>query len=361
MKYLQEYGDKSFHEVPFSEVDALVLSNLSYLKMDTIVPGFEDSAGVSWEQMMQNPKAEQMFSDPLYGKQHRRMFQLIRKSRRYGRIRAKYFMEWFDEEKETQFAAVTFCLGPTSFFLSYRGTDETLVGWKEDFNMGYMKTVPSQREALAYLKGVARYTLAQGSQQAEMRLILGGHSKGGNLAVYAASWAPKAVQQRIRRVYSFDGPGFQKKFYETIGFRRIEDRFCKIVPEQSLVGMLLANYRRYRVVRSYGTGVMQHDLTQWKIRDGRFVYRSEMKKRSSRRYSVLNAWIESLSESQIVLFVDTLYELLRSAKVRTVADLVKAPLRLLAVVRRNFRRLDHLRRRDLLQIIRKLFEAMMSI
>lgn len=350
IQYLKEYGGKSFRESPFSEVDALVLSQMSYLKMDGIVPGFGKGRGVSLEEMSSHPDAEKMFTDPLYGKQHKRVFRLVAGSRRYHPVKVNYYKAWFDEEREAQFAAVTFFLGSTSIFVSFRGTDETLVGWKEDFNMGYMKVVPSQRSALAYLKGVARYT--QG------RIVIGGHSKGGNLAIYASSYAPPQIQSRIRRVYSFDGPGFQRGFYDREGFIRIEDRFCKIVPAQSLIGMILTNYRKYRVVESYGVGMGQHDLMQWKIKDGKFIYRKEIQGRSSKKSVIFNNWINSLSKQQAVVFVETLYGLLRQAQISNVAQLLKKPFHILHTALRFFKNLDKKKRNMFFQTIGKFFSVM---
>jgi len=152
MNYLREYRNKSFKEHPFSEVDALLLSNLSYLKMDGIVPGFERGGTIGFAELLSYPAAEHLFSDPVYGEDYRKIIALMSGSRRYGKLRFGYFTQYHDADRETQFAAVTFFLGVTSIFLSFRGTDETLVGWKEDFNMAYMKSVPSQRLALAYLR-----------------------------------------------------------------------------------------------------------------------------------------------------------------------------------------------------------------
>lgn len=349
VQYLKEYGSKSFREVPFSEVDALVLAQLSYLKMKGIVSGFDGKTAVGWQEMAQHPQAEQMFADPLYGKQHRRVFGLVSASRRYRNVRACCYKEWFDEEREEQFAAVTFLLGATSVYVSFRGTDETLVGWKEDFNMSYMKTIPAQKSALAYLKGAARYTSG--------RMILGGHSKGGNLAVYAAARAPEQIQSRIRRIYSFDGPGFRKDFYERAGFARIRRKCCKIIPEQAIVGTLFANDGGYRVVRSYGAGMDQHDLMQWMIRRGRFVYLKEVRGRNARKSAIFNGWINSLSRQQIRMFVETLYRLLQTAHVTDVSQLLRKPLHVLRVVFGNFLRLDRSCQNAFWQIVKKLFET----
>lgn len=345
-QYLREFGEKSFREAPFSEVDALVFAQLSYLKMTGIVPGFNRGPGISWKDMAQHPAAEQLFMDPIYGRAHRQVFYLVAKSSRYGNVRVNYFAEWFNEETQVQFSAVTFLLGRTSVFVAYRGTDESLVGWKEDFNMGYMKSIPSQRRALAYLKGVARYT--------EGRIILGGHSKGGNLAIYAGTNGPEELQRRIRRIYSFDGPGFQKSFYEKPGFIRVQDKFCKIVPEESLVGMLFVNYQHYRIVESYHSGIIQHDLMQWKIRKGRFVYRKDLNGRSQRKAAIFNAWFNSLSREQIFVFVETVYDLLCAAHVESVYQLIKAPFGILRRVTAGFTKLEADRRVTIWGILRKL-------
>lgn len=349
LRYLREYGGVSFQEKPFCEVDALVLSQLSYLKMDGLVPGFGPQEAVSLRALAKHPDAEHLFSDPVFGPRYCRIFGILSKSVRYAEIRANYFSEWVEEDREVQFAAVTLLLGPTSVFVSYRGTDETLVGWKEDFNMGFMRSVPAQRIALSYLKGVARYT--QG------RIVIGGHSKGGNLAIFAAAGAPKSVQSRIRRVYSFDGPGFQKSFYEREGFVTVRERCCKIVPEQSLIGMLMNDFQESRIIASYGAGVAQHDLMNWKISGGRFVYLGRMRRHSSRKAEILNHWIDSLSKSQIRIFVDILYELLSSTRAKTVYELVKRPFRLLYAAARTFLRLDSGSQRSFWEIIGKLLEA----
>ena len=332
LRYLKEYGQKTFREHPCSEVDALLLSQLSYLKFDGIVPGFGHHPSVGWEEIRNHPQFEHVFDDKIYGETYRKIFCLIHDSRRYGKLRLNYFVKRTDDQQEFQFAAVTIFVGESSIFVSYRGTDETLTGWKEDFNMSFMNSVPSQRRAVSYLLNVARYT--------EGRLILGGHSKGGNLAIYAGSYAPAMVQKRIKRIYSFDGPGFRKEFYERDGFLRISGKFCKIVPEDSWIGMLMANYQRYRVVRSYGKGVIQHDLLRWKIREGKFVYREEVYHRSSRRMYALNGWLESLSREQISSTVEALYQIFAEAQFSSVYDLVLTPFHTLRLLWQGFCTLD---------------------
>lgn len=349
--YVKTYGQKSFRELPFSMVDALAFAELSYLKFDGIVPGFCRRQALGWEDLRNASPAEHMFSDPIFGESFRRLFDLMADSVRYRHVRVHYFKEWIHEEQEVQFAAVTFLIGDTSTFVAYRGTDETLVGWKEDFNMGFMRTVPAQKYALDYLKGVARYTRG--------RIIVGGHSKGGNLAVYAAACAPQEIQDRIRRVYSFDGPGFRNNFYRKPGFWKIQDRYCKIVPQESLVGVGVAREPQYYVVRSYHVGLLQHDLMNWKIRDGKFVFCKGLKSASKRRAEAVTRWIDSLSRNQISDFVEIMYRLLQVTHARTVYELLKWPLRKFRAIIRAFQTLGKEEQQVVKQVFGKLIQMLL--
>ena len=318
MAYLKTYGKKSFHEVPFSAVDALALCQLSYLKMKGIVSGFNHGEGLSWKEIKNHPEAESMFSDKVYGSMYRDFFTVLSESRRFQYVRVNYFEEWLDEAQEGQFAAVTFFLGKTSIFIAIRGTDASLTGWKENFNMGYMQGIPAQRKALAYLKGVARYT--------DGRMILGGHSKGGNIAVFAASRVSPVIQQRIRRIYSFDAPGLWKNFYLKSGYHQIEEKIFKVIPERSVIGMLMESPVKCRIVKSCGKGLLQHDFMNWVIRDGKFVYCRSLYPKSQSKVQALNQWIYSMSGDQARIFVDTLFDALRFLNVSNIYDLAKWPL-----------------------------------
>lgn len=350
MEYLKTYGKKTFREAPFSQVDALLLCDLSYLKMKGIVKGFRHRDFMTWKEIKAHPDFENLFTDEIYGPALRRVFLLTASCIRYRHIKIGYFQEWFDEEKELQFAAVTFLLGKSSIFIAYRGTDDSLIGWKEDFNLGYLPKIPSQKRALDYLKGVARHTTG--------RLILGGHSKGGNLAVYAASCAPEYIQSRIRRVYSFDGVGFKKEFYQKEGFLRIADRLYKIVPEQSLVGMLFTNHQGYRIVESYKSGLAQHDLMLWKIRDGKFVYRSNLRRKSRLLAAKVNAWINSFSLPEISSFVNTLYELLLDDSPKNAKILVgKIPRAKIKSIYTKFKSFDKSRQKEFIRVMLTFFRT----
>lgn len=346
MAYLEEYGGKSFQELPFSKADALILSVLSYLKYDGIVPGPGEEKSLGFGEIMKKEAFEQLFSDRVFGKRYRRFFFKTAKSRRFRQVRINFFQNEICRETELQFSAITFFLGESSAFLAFRGTDETLTGWKEDLNLPFVSALPSQKKALAYLLRVSR--------NIKGRLILGGHSKGGNLALYAAARAPENLQQRIMRIYSFDGPGFRREFYRKIGYLRIEDRYCKLIPADSLIGMLLENPKKPLIVESYGRGVLQHDVFNWKIIQGKFVYQRSLYVKAVKKINRINQWIDALSQKQAREFLEILYGLLLTLGLRDVYDLFRSPFSRLLALAQAFGRLDLKKRRIVIQVLGKL-------
>ena len=350
--YIEWRGDLTFEQAPFNNVDNLILSCLGYVVLDELVSGFEccytTTVAEAASLFVQLPESVKN----LRNEKDEDVLVEMAKTKRFGNLELLYHVDQTDRITQKQFAAITVNLGNGSHYVVYRGTDHTVIGWKEDFNMTFCSAVPAQLEAVAYLQKMAECT--------EGPLYVGGHSKGGNLAIYAGTNGPKEIQKRIRRIYSFDGPGFQKSFYENRGFVRIQDRYCKIVPEESLVGMLFANYRNYRIVESYRTGFGQHDLLQWKIRNGRFMYRKDLNRKSKRQAAIFNAWFNSLSGEQVFVFVETLYDLLCAAHVQSVAQLLKAPFGILRKMASGFRKLDKGKRGIIWGSMRKLVSTVLA-
>lgn len=301
MRYIEEYKNKSFHEYPFNPVDALLLSQLAYPKMEKIVPGFRADHYPTLKEIHEDPDYEALFTDPVYGQMYHEIFEEIYDSVRYGDIQASFFMKVSRRDQDCNFAAITFRKGNHSF-VAFRGTDGKINAWKEDFNLACEKVIPSQNLALSYLKGAARRT--QG------KLILSGHSKGGNIALYAASKAPLRIQDRIQRIFSFDGVGFPRSFYGKKGFQRISDRIYKVIPRESTVGLLFSDHCNPRIVKSYKHGLVQHDLMNWKIKDGRFQYCRSLKRSSKNLGNRLNRWIGSLTQTEIREYINCLYQLI---------------------------------------------------
>ena len=218
----------------------------------------------------------------------------------------------FLPQEETQFAALAVLLGDGSAFLSFRGTDGTLVGWKEDFNLSFLNVIPAQRASAAYIEAF--------SASFPGPMILGGHSKGGNLAVAGASMCPMAARDRIRTVYAFDSPGFTDYLLAQPGYQELRTRIRSFVPQSSVVGLLLDHEEPLAVVRSGQEGLFQHDLYSWQVAGPGFVLAEEITPGSRMLDRSLKNWLAGLTPQQRETVADTLYELLAGRDAKTLRE-----------------------------------------
>lgn len=302
--YIDWRGDLTFGQGGFCEVDALVLSALAYLDFSFV----EEEGGVSFREVagiISGPQGDSGYEGPVMIKQNvLKLAVQAAESVRFGEMGVSYCRSIFDEGQEIQFAAITFLLPDGTAFLSFRGTDSTLVGWKENFNMGFINGVPSQLEAADYAAGTARKT--------ERPLRLGGHSKGGNLAVWAAAHLPEEYQSRILGAYSNDGPGFNEEFLQSDGYVRIRDRVFSYVPESSIVGVLL-EHDEYTTIRSFNPTVFQHDPFSWLVRGNHFVYGSSRSFSGRQLDKRVNLWIQGISAEEREKWIEGIYAVLTMA------------------------------------------------
>lgn len=313
LDYLDWRGDLTFAQSPFQAVDNLILSCLSYIHFGGIVEA-EGEEGVPL------PLADALFSasgeekervrSPLDGE----LLHKAAKSRRFRDARLYRYVNRLNLQEEKQFAAVAFQLGDGSLYIAYRGTDNTLVGWKEDFNMSFLPSVPAQQEALAYLQEIGRRL--PGS-----RLRAGGHSKGGNLAVYAASCAEPALQDRLLAVYNNDGPGFCCGLPGGAGHARAARRIQTFVPQSSVVGMLMEHDEAYTVIKSSGAGLLQHDPYSWEVMGPDFLRLEAVTEGSRLVDRTLKDWLSQLSPEERKQFADTLYQILTATGAVRLKDL----------------------------------------
>lgn len=305
--YLEEFGDVSFEQRPMNEVDSLILCQLVYLKFDGMVPGIrENKPSVTLEELALSSDAEKLFADERFEKDNRRLVEGMLKGRRFRHLKLNCYVNVIEKERETQFAAITFLLEDGTIYIAFRGTDETIVGWKEDFNMAFLSQVPGQAFSVKYLNMVtARFP---------NDFYVGGHSKGGNLAVYSAMNCVPYVQSRILKVYSMDGPGFHPRTLQNCNYEAIADRVIKLMPHSSVIGMIFEWDTEYRVVEARHFGLAQHNPYNWKVKDGEFVTAEDIYERARQKSSIFNEWIMGLDEEHIRLFVDTLYQVISASE-----------------------------------------------
>lgn len=310
--YLQWRGDLTFTQDPPNAVDALIFSSLSYIQFDGLVdsqPGktvlLRDAAESFFEQ--ETPEALVRVEKDLD------LLHRAAASPRFGQTKLTMYQDLFIPEQETQFAAVTFLLDDGSAFLAFRGTDYSLVGWKEDFNMSFQQTVPAQRLAQKYVRDVAaEYALP---------LRLGGHSKGGNLAVFAAARSGPVLQKRILEVYNNDGPGFTKYMIGDPGYLAIVPRIKTYVPESSVIGMLLEHEEPYIVVKSRTVSLLQHDPYSWEIMGPAFMTLEETSEDSRFVDATIKEWFSDMTNQERGRLVDVMFTLLGSGGAETTFDI----------------------------------------
>lgn len=313
--YLEWYGDFDFSVLPFNEVDNLILAELSYAGLAGIVPepGADDGFIKVKEAARRLKESGTMETSCRLEQNAGLLLYAMAEGKRFADAELGKYVDKHDFENQEQFSALHVRLGDGSIFISYSGTDDTILGWKEDLNMAYQMPVPSQEEAVCYLES----TLEKDGRP----IRIGGHSKGGNLAIYAAVMCCEELRERIIAVYNNDGPGFLESMLENEAYREVEERITTIVPETSVVGMLLEHGESYEVVKSTSRGFMQHDGLSWQVYRNGFVKLDERSKESLVIDKTISTWIMGLDNEQRVAFVDAVYELLTNAGVNNLSDL----------------------------------------
>ena len=354
LDYLDWRGDLTLRESPFNEVDNLLLAELSFLDMTGIVPDVGRHAPVPLGQAVDAwfdaRKGEKLSMGVLVSHEILEMSRKMARTPRFREMGLSCCRSRLDLERETQFAAITISLGDGTVYLSFRGTDDTLVGWKEDFNMTFSPIVPSQELAAAYTRSAAARWRGKG-------LRLGGHSKGGNLAVYSAIHAPAGVQKRIRQVYNNDGPGFKESVSELPGYQAVRDRIITIVPTSSVVGMLLEHTDAYHVVHSTEQGVNQHNGFSWQVLGTSFCRAEERSREGIVNERAIKGFLAGLDDAQREKFVDAMFEVLGSTNALTLTELDGDRLGSLTAMLRTYKDLDRESRQMLGEAVKTLLRA----
>lgn len=261
ISYLKKYGNTSFDDMPFNEVDSLILSQFGYLNLDLFINHPHDE--VFLKDVINKKNAKKLAYASMTRKDNEKLCCQFEKTSRYNLVYYKHLISEINYQKCEQFFAVTFFLRDFNY-ISYRGTDLTMAGWEEDVNMSYLETVPAQQGALDYIRKV--YSLY------DKPLVVGGHSKGGNLALYAAMKAEKEIQDSIIDVYDFDGPGFSsKEVFKTEGFNNIKNKLHVVSSTMSVVALLLYNADKIEFLKTSGFTVLQHNPFNWHVKHDHLI------------------------------------------------------------------------------------------
>lgn len=322
--YIDKYGCYSFDEVSFNEIDNLIFSSLSYISLGNYV------SSNRFNKRTISEVGEKFFLDfdkksikhMTAVKVGVKVLKYIKDSRRYKDL-FLYNYSYVGDSNQ-QFSAITIEINKRLVYVSYEGTDHLISGWKEDFMMSYKFPVLAQRMAIDYLNKHFLFN--------NKNIILGGHSKGGNLAMVAGMYANYFVKERIVSIYCNDGPGFRKKEIESKYYRSIEDKLIQLIPNYSLVGLLLRHKDNYEVVRSGRRSIYCHDMSTWVVRDCK-LERAELSSFSKILDEGMIKWMDKYDDYERERFVEALFMIFEKTGVVSVNDIVENKRIILKLIR----------------------------
>ncbi|MDD6105660.1 MAG: DUF2974 domain-containing protein [Ruminococcus sp.] len=325
MDYISWRGDLTFAQSPFNEVDNLILACFSYVNLDRI-PAVTRQKGIELKKLVKEFKKLHTIKELEADKSFIRlapfmMFEMA-ESARFGNCVIRNYVNEIVTEAEQQFSAVEIVLDDGTSYISFRGTDDTIIGWKEDFNLS-TGVVPAQKRAVEYMQRI--------SDKASGMLRVGGHSKGGNLAIYGSVMC-KSAHDKILEIYSNDGPGFSKEFQESPETAEMMPKIIRIIPEYSIIGTLLEHEKQPIIVASTSRGLLQHDGFSWEVQGPGLVRRDSLNKTALRFIEILHKWIDGMDMEQKRLLIEDLFATLQASGYENLSEVQSGGLKSLAAM-----------------------------
>lgn len=343
--YIKWRGDLSLKQSKFNEIDNLILSRFVYFPFDDII---SENETVTIKELGERFLNTNINETRILQKEDTEFFPLMAMSKRFGEMKATKYVNKIDEEKEKQFSAITILMPDDTVYISYRGTDNTIVGWKDDLNMSFKSHVASQLDAVLYLQIIAQYY--------NNPIRIGGHSKGGNLAVYASVFANEQTKKRIINIYNNDGPGFDEDVIETNEYKEIIGKVHTYLPQGSIFGRLLNHEERYTVVQSSKVGIMQHDLYTWQVLGNEFIYLKEVTNGSEFIDKTIKDWLKQTEPEQREQVIDIVFEIINSTNAKTFLEIKNEWLSNAKILLTSYKNIDSKSKQMILETMSALFK-----
>ena len=344
--YLNWRGDLSFEKDPFNKIDALLLAHVTYSIFDGIVSEkFEEPKTFSQvaKDFAKAPDYEERINIGfLINKRTAELMFKCAECERFRNVKLCGFRSIYNEENVEQFAALTYLIGDKPV-IALRGTDDTIVGWKEDFNIAWLEQIPAQKDALDYFE--------EACKAIEGDFVLVGHSKGGNLVINTAVNCGESLQKRISGVYNFDGPGFAASFFKQAAYKAVEKKIRSFYPGFSVVGMIFHHPKDFEIVKSEGFSFWQHDAMNWQIMGCNFINEAEFTDESRLFYKAFNQWIDKLNTEQKKSFVETMFCILEASGAKTNNEIEKDALKATAKMLAAYAELSRPKKKELHKIL----------
>jgi hypothetical protein len=342
--YLEWRGDVPFSADPFNDVDGLVLAELAYTLFDGIVPedGEKISLGQVREEFFRDHKRESLMKSEKHFDRAPLLMDGMMSGARFSGTKFSDYIDIVDTKSDMQMSAVTYSLSDGSLYIAFRGTDRSIVGWKEDLNMSYLPETGGQRKAIEYLERV-------GSRE-KGPIRVGGHSKGGNFAVYASAFAGSGVKDRIIQVYSHDGPGFRPEVLKSKEYAEILPKIISIIPDTSIIGLLLTSEVTHKVIESSAKGLEQHDALTWEVLRNDFVP-AELSDIGVFLRDTQSDWLSKIDDLSRHEFVETLFSLFEATGMGTFGAMSESKLKSFEKIFSSAQDLPKDKQKQLMQIV----------
>jgi hypothetical protein len=346
-------GDLSFEQSPLNPVDYVILSQLSYLPFEGIVPDPDTHDGISLylavKILAEKVHEDESFKSMLTFKEDPELIGALLLSERYKDCYLLGYINKIDSEKESQFAAMCAYTGDGSCNVIFRGTDTSMVGWKEDFNMAFKDVIPAQKEAVDYLNKIG--------PKIKGHIRVCGHSKGGNLAIYSSAFCDKKIQKRVTDIYSFDAPGFHEHIIKSDGFSAVKNKIHCYIPQTSIIGKLLEHGYDYTVIKSFETGIMQHLLFTWEVTHNDIVRAQDVTPESLFIDKTVREWFKDVSLEQRELFIEALYKILNASEVKSTHQIESSWFSTVGKILKSFGGMDDYTKKMIRQTVAGLIQS----
>lgn len=348
--YLRWRGDLSFTESRFGEIDSTIFSMISYVDYKKLCHGENHTLAEAAKEYCTDGKYEKVSLGFMFpSKQINKTFCDAAKTRRYGGVLITDFDARTSHEEGYQFGAITYHIDGERMVVVFRGTDDSIVGWREDCRLAFLDEIPAQRMAVEYLEAIA-------AKYPEKKIYVTGHSKGGNLSIYSAIKCSDEVKERLVRVYSLDGPGFSHAILSSEEYCRIQCKTTALIPQSSTVGTMFEKGKRFGVVKSTNAGVFQHDPYSWVLDGPRFVKLKELSRAGKKNEEQFRRRMERMSAAEKEEFIETLFDVVDATGARTLTELTRGGPKRINIIIKTYSGLDKEKKEMITEILLRLLE-----
>ena len=323
--YVKKNKEITFKEKPFNEIDNVIFSVLSYINFSDIVSKnkrnkitIENARNLYFSKY----SLKEMKNNILAVKEAINLLDILSKTKRYKDLFLHSYKELTNLDQ--QFSALSIDINKDLVFISFEGTDQSIVGWEEDCKLAYKFPVSAQKSAIRYLN--YRYIFSKS------KIILGGHSKGGNLALVAGMYSSIFNRNKIIKIYNNDGPGLKDKQINSYRYKRIDNKLVTLIPNHSVVGLLLKNNGNYEVIKSNKRFIMSHDVNTWQLLDDKFI-RTNLSTYSKIIENSVIKWLNKYDNKQLEIFIESIFIVIKHNNITSLTQIINDPLNIVRLLK----------------------------